>query len=104
MNFKNDKVSTSKGNREMSAMQRELYLRIVDDNPLVMPIVYNIHNYKFSFEISRWLYENQITGKILLDFLKTKFENSILALVKFVVMKINKDKEIKPLYYKDYKV
>jgi hypothetical protein len=104
MNFKNDKANISKGNREMSAIQRELYLRIVDDNPSVVPIVYNIHNYKFSFEISRWLYENQITGKILLDFLKTKFENSILALVKFVVMKINKDKEIKPLYYKDYKV
>ena len=104
MSFKNDKVSTSKGNREMSVIQRELYLKIVDDNPLVVPIVYNIHNYKFSFEISKWLYENKITGKILLDFLKTKFENSLLALVKFIVMKINKDKKIKPLYAKDYKI
>tara|TARA_B100000749_G_C18269903_1_gene399908 strand:- start:393 stop:710 length:318 start_codon:yes stop_codon:yes gene_type:complete len=105
MKSKNDLVDVSKGSCEMSFLQRELYLRIVDGDPRVMPIVHQIHNYRYSVDISRWLYENQITGKILLDFLKVSFENSIMGMVKFIIMKINRAKEIKPIYVnKDYKI
>ena len=101
----NDCADGTKGSCEMSDMQRELYFRLMDGNNSVMPIIFQIHNYKYSWEISRWLYENQITGRILVDFLKVKFESSIMRMVKFVIMKINKDKELKPIYaHKDYKV
>tara|TARA_Y100001963_G_scaffold122832_1_gene172407 strand:- start:595 stop:906 length:312 start_codon:yes stop_codon:yes gene_type:complete len=100
-----DKVNTSKGSPQMSNMQRELYLRLIDDHAAAMPVVYQINNYRYCFEISRWLYENSITGRILIDFLKVKFENSIMEMVKFIIMKINNDREKKPIYaYKDYKI
>ncbi len=98
-----NKLDASKEPCQISNMQRELYLRIIDDNPSVTPIIYQIHKYKYSWFISRWLYENAITGKTLLDFLKVKFENSIMEMVRFVIMKINKDREVKPIYaHKDY--
>ena len=102
---RNNGPDLTTGSCEMSNMQRELYLRVIDDHHAVTPIVYQIHNYRYAFDISRWLYENSITGKILIDFLKVKFENSIMELVKFVIMKINNDREKKPIYaHKDYKI
>jgi len=98
-------ISEKKESCQISNMQRELYLRIVDDIPSVTPIIYQIHKYKYSWFIARWLYENGIKGKTLLDFLKVKFENSIMEMVKFIIMKINNDREKKPIYaYKDYKI
>ena len=96
-------ISEKKESCQISEMQRELYLRIVDDIPSVTPIIYQIHKYKYSWFIARWLYENGIKGKTLLDFLKVKFENSIMEMVRFVIMKINKDRDLKPIYaHKDY--
>ena len=98
-----DLITAKKETCQISEMQRELYLRIIDDIPQVTPIIYQIHKYKYSWFISRWLYENGIKGKTLLDFLKVKFENSIMGMVQFIIMKINKDQEEKPIYvYKDY--
>ena len=89
----------------MSNSERDFFLRVIDDDPRVMPIAHQISKYKNSLDITDWLIKNKITGIILLDFLKTKFENSILEMVKFIIMKINKDKEPKPIYaHKDYKV
>ena len=89
----------------MSNSERDFFLRVINDDPRVMPIAHQISKYKNSLDITVWLIKNKITGIILLDFLKSKFENSILDMVKFIIMKINKDKEPKPIYaHKDYKV
>ena len=87
----------------MTNAERDFYLRIIDDNPSVMPIVYEISKYKHSLDIQVWLIKNKITGKILLSWLKETFENSIINMVKFIIKKVNKDKEIKPIIaHKDY--
>ena len=89
----------------MTESEREFYLRVIDQDPRVMPIAHEISKYKHSLDITVWLIKNNITGKILLDFLKNNFENSIMGMIKFIIMKINGDKEIKPIYaHKDYKV
>ena len=89
----------------MSNTQKDFYLRIIDQDPRVIPIAHGISRYKNQLDISIWLIRNKITGEILLDFLKVNFENSIMSMVKFIIMKINKDNQIKPIYaHKDYKI
>ena len=87
----------------MSKAEREFYLRIVEDTPSLMPVIYEISKYKHSLDIQVWLIKNKLTGKNLVSWLKESFDNSIMSMVKFIIKKVNKDKEIKPIIaHKDY--
>tara|TARA_R100000781_G_scaffold105913_1_gene69793 strand:+ start:3156 stop:3431 length:276 start_codon:yes stop_codon:yes gene_type:complete len=89
----------------MSNAERDFYLRIIDDQPGVMPVAYEISKYKHSLDIQVWLIKNKITGKILLSWLNEKFDHSIMSMIKYIIKRVNKDKEIKPIYaHKDYRV
>ena len=87
----------------MTNAERDFYLRIIDDVPGAMPIVYEISKYKHSLDIQVFLIKNKLTGQNLLSWLKTEFSNSIMTMCKWVIKRINSDKEIKPiLANKDY--
>ena len=87
----------------MSKAEREFYLRIVEDTPSLVPVIYEISKYKHSLDIQVWLIKNKLTGKNLVSWLKESFNNSIMSMVKFIIKKVNKDKEIKPIIaHKDY--
>lgn len=85
--------------------ERDFYLRIIDEQPGLMPVAYEISKYKHSLDIQVWLIKNKMTGKILQSWLKEEFDNSIMSMVKEIIMRINRDKEVKPIYaYKDYRI
>ena len=87
----------------MTNAERDFYLRIIDDVPGVVPIVYEISKYKHSLDIQVFLIKNNLTGKNLLSWLKNDFSNSILTMIKFVIQKINNERDLKPVIVgKDY--
>ena len=70
-----------------------------------MPVAYEISKYKHSLDIQVWLIKNKMTGKILQSWLKEEFDNSIMSMIKEIIMRINRDKEIKPIYaHTDYRI
>jgi len=85
--------------------ERDFYLRIIDEQPGLMPVAYEISKYKHSLDIQVWLIKNKMTGKILQSWLKEEFDNSIMSMIKEIIMRINRDKEIKPIYaHTDYRI
>jgi hypothetical protein len=89
----------------MTNAERDFYLRIIDEQPGLMPVAYEISKYKHSLDIQVWLIKNKMTGKILQSWLKEEFNNSIMSMCQWIIKKVNNDKEIKAIYaHKDYKV
>lgn len=89
----------------MTNAERDFYLRIIDEQPGLMPVAYEISKYKHSLDIQVWLIKNKLTGKVLQSWLKEEFSNSIMSMCRFIIQKANKDKEEKPIYaHKDYRV
>jgi hypothetical protein len=89
----------------MTNAERDFYLRIIDEQPGLMPVAYEISKYKHSLDIQVWLIKNRMTGKILQSWLKENFDNSIMSMIKYIIKRVNGDKEIKPVYaHKDYRV
>jgi hypothetical protein len=89
----------------MELSNSSFYLRIIDEQPGLMPVAYEISKYKHSLDIQVWLIKNKMTGKILQSWLKEEFDNSIMSMIKEIIMRINRDKEIKPIYaHTDYRI
>jgi hypothetical protein len=87
----------------MNARQKEMVLRVADGNFDTLPILYNFLNYRRCDEILAWLSVNKITGNNLITLVNREFGNQILSVVKFILMKIDKDRVMKPLFLgKDY--
>ena len=89
----------------MTNAERDFYLRIIDEQPGLMPVAYEISKYKHSLDIQVWLIKNKMTGKILQSWLKEEFNNSIMSMCQWIIKRVNNDKEVKAIYaHKDYKV
>lgn len=87
----------------MSQRQRELVLRAADGHLDTLPILYNFLNYKRCDEIMSWLLQNRITGHNLIALVNREFGNQILSVVKYILMKIDRDRVMKPLFLgRDY--
>ncbi len=85
--------------------ERDFYLRIIDEQPGLVPLAYEISKYKHSLDIQVWLIKNKMTGRNLQSWLKVEFDNSMMSMIKYIIKKANGDKEIKPIYaHKDYRV
>jgi hypothetical protein len=78
----------------MTNAERDFYLRIIDEQPGLMPVAYEISKYKHSLDIQVWLLKNKITGKILQSWLKEEFDNSIMSMIKYIIKRVNSDKEL----------
>ena len=89
--------------QKMPQRLRYKILEICNGKQELLPIIYQMSSY-FRFEgCLNWLYENKITGKTLLDWLKIEHDGSIMGMMQFILMKINKNKTIMPiLANKDY--
>lgn len=87
----------------MTPRERENYLYLADGNPAALTILWRIQTFKRSEEISHWLVKNQLNGKKLETFFKEHHKSSMLSLVKYVISKIDKERELVPLFKKDFK-
>jgi hypothetical protein len=81
----------------MSPQRRELFQSVLDDNFDILPVLHQLSRYTDCDKILKWLIINNIRGKNLQEWLKVHFENSTMSLVKFIVKKHNKDREITPI-------
>jgi hypothetical protein len=87
----------------LTPRQRELILRLSDGQMATLPILYHFINYRRCNDIFQWLLSNGFTGNNLIALVNREFGNQMLNVVKFILMKIDKDRVMKPLFLgKDY--
>lgn len=89
----------------MDIKRRELILKVVGDDTRVMEVMYHFDHFVHAETMLEWLVKNKLTGKAFYELYLGEFKASWLSMGKWVVMKINKDKEVKALYAgKDFRV
>lgn len=75
-----------------------------DINHAVLPILHFISNFTRRDDIFSWLVKNKISGNDILFMIQFHFDRSRLDFVKWVISNINKERELKPIFYgKDYR-
>lgn len=81
----------------MNDLRRELFFKVIDGDPRVVDIMFQFDRFKHCESMLRWLVANKITGKTFFEVYLNQFKASWLTMGKWIVMKINKDSELKPL-------
>lgn len=81
----------------MNEMKRELIFKVIDGDPRVVDIMFHFDRFKHCERMLQWLVANKITGSKFFDIYLNQFKASWLTMGKWIVMKINKDSELKPL-------
>ena len=81
----------------MSNKTKDLMLIVVNDNPVLIPVMHQLSHYVYRDVILKWLLNNNIIGRNLADWLKITHNNSILGMVKFILRIHNKDQEEKAI-------
>lgn len=57
----------------------------------------HVNRHRRADEILKWLIKTNLTGENLFEWIKIEMRGSILGTMKFVVMQIDKDSEIRPI-------
>lgn len=81
----------------MNPKRRELMHRAMNHELKLVPVMHQLARYKHCDKILLWLISANIIGKDLLEFLQLEFNNSVMAMVQFIVMRNEKNKEIKSM-------
>lgn len=76
---------------------KDLMLEAIDGYPSLTPIMHQLSHYTSRNGVLVWLIRNKITGYNLLSWLKNNHNNSVMGMVQFIVMRHNKDLEVKPI-------
>lgn len=89
---------------QMTSARRDLMLRIYDGEEQVLRVLYRMQGLTRLDEVLSWLVEARLTGKNLLAWMRIQHENSLLKTVSFILMRVNNDKAVQPLFIgKDWK-
>lgn len=83
---------------EMSDRRRELIFRVMDEQPSLLPILHYFTKWRRCDEMLVWCLENNLTGKNLLEWTHKHWGNSLLSMVKFILMKLNKERTPMPVF------
>lgn len=70
-------------------------MRIADGNPQVFPILYQLDKFVHAERMFDWMIANGFTGSNLVEIFQKGFSHSWLTLGKFIVMKVNKETQMK---------
>jgi len=81
----------------MNEITRQKYLRVLDGEVSILPIMHQISNYRDADKILSWLIKNSLTGKEFKTWFNGNFQGSLLSMIKWVAMKNNKEKEYRPI-------
>lgn len=88
---------TKKAYPELSHERRQKMLRIIDGHPNLPLVMYQWHKLRRCDEILDWLLRNRITGMNLFAWLRGEYQFHTLSMAKFILMKVDKEKEEKPI-------
>lgn len=88
----------------MSAVRRGLMLTVHDGCGETLPYLFRMQDLQRCDEVLGWLCRNNITGKVFLSWMRLEQGDSILKASSYILMKLNRDKEARPLFAgKDWK-
>ncbi len=74
-----------------------LMLIVMDDHPAAPPLLYHVDRFRRCDEILRWLINNYLIGRKFVEWVRHEHGNSILRAGAHVLMKIDRDRVIKPV-------
>lgn len=77
--------------------RKELMMQVVDDDLTVIPIMHQLSRYVHCDKFLKWLIANRITGKDLRYWLTFQHANSVMTMVQFIIMKVNREKVFRPV-------
>jgi len=75
----------------MHPRQRQLYLEVMDGMADLAPLLFQINQHDRQIDILMWLKANGLTGRKLHSFFMGDCQRSFLALIKYVVMKLERE-------------
>jgi len=78
-------------------MERDLYLAVMDGRADLAALLFQVNQHNRQIEILRWLVSNKLTGARLASFFEGEAQRSFLAVIKFVVMKLEKESQARPV-------
>ena len=82
----------------MDWRHRLVMLEIADGNMKVLPYLHQIYNMTRCDEAFAWLLKNKLRGQRFLDFVRMECDNSLLKLVAVLLKKIEKEKDLRPVF------
>lgn len=82
---------------KLSPVTRDLMLCVWDHDDRTLTNLHMIGNLFRRDEVLAWLVNNRLTGKRFMAMLEGDFHGSLLQTIAFILMKINKDLEEKPI-------
>jgi hypothetical protein len=85
----------------MSPKRRDLMFHVMDGVAETLPFLHHFDSQRRCEDILLWLIKNNLTGKNFISWAKTEFPGSILGITKFILGRLNQDKDYKVLYGRD---
>lgn len=83
----------------MNNKTRDLIHKCLNENLKLLPLMHQLTSYRDIDRILNWLIMNNLTGKNLEEWIKGNFENSVMSMVKWIIMHQNKEKDYRPIIY-----
>lgn len=81
----------------MTERRRHMMLIIAESNQAVLPILHMIDDYVRCDDILDWIIRNRLTGEEVVSMIKFQFKMSPLTFIKWVLSKIDKERELRPI-------
>ena len=90
-------MSQKKSLIQLSPERRLKMLKVIDGHPGLPTVMFHWHKFRRCDEILDWLLLNRMTGNTLFAWLRGEFEMGTLSMARFILMKIDKEKEERPI-------
>lgn len=78
--------------------RRELIFWVIDDDRSLLPVCYHMTSYRRCDQILLWLVQNRMTGHNLKQWIGMRWGNSLLDMVKYILMRLDRDSAPKAIY------
>ena len=81
----------------MSPARRDLMFRVMDGERKILPYLHHFDGYTRCDYMLSWLIDNHLTGKNFLDWTQKYFPTGFMDCAVFILTRIDKDKESRPI-------
>ena len=84
---------------KMTENIRELMHDCIDGESRLVGIMHIMTNFVYVEKILKWLVIHNIRGKNLIDWIDKQHSGSVMGMVQFIIMKVNREKKEAPVIY-----
>lgn len=93
-----DNSQTVLNKPSLSPKRRELIVRVMNDEPRVLPLIFHIQMMRRCDEALQWMIDNHLTGTTFHSWFKEVQEGSPLKLIAFLKKQINRSRDTQPVF------